>query len=58
MSRILVFCELDVVDAVPAGDPLVVVVDGDRQDLLGPLLADHVLVEEPMDLAGLRQLGG
>src|SRR5262249_28281098 len=31
-------------------EPLVVVVDGDRQDLLGMVLADHVVVE---DLANL-----
>ena len=33
-------------------DALVVVVDGDRQLLLGLLLADHVLVEELLDLVG------
>ena len=38
--------ELDVVVAVEPGvDPLVVVVDGDREDLLGAVLADDVLVE-------------
>ena len=37
-------------------DPLVVVVDGDRQDLLGLLLADHVLVEERVDLVRLGEL--
>ena len=42
---------------------LVVVVDGDREDLLGVLLADDVVVEEVEDLAGLgkileAQLGG
>jgi len=34
-----------------------VVVHGDREDLLGGLLADHVLVEERLDLAGLRDGG-
>jgi hypothetical protein len=33
-------------------EPLVVVVDRDRQDLLRGLLADHVLVEDALDLAG------
>jgi hypothetical protein len=37
--------QLDLVDEVAGVDPLVVVVDGDRQDLLGAILADHVLVE-------------
>ncbi len=32
-------------------DPLVVVVDRNRQLLLGLLLADHVLVEQRLDLA-------
>ena len=49
--------ELDVVDRVAGVDPLVVVVDGDREDLLGPLLADDVLVERELDLAGVRELG-
>src|SRR3989442_615149 len=38
-------------------DSLVVVVDGDREDLLGPLLADHVLVKGVLDLARVGQLG-
>src|SRR5690606_2547147 len=48
-------------DVVPAGltrpDPLVVVVDGDRQLLLGVFLAHHVVVEVTVDLGGLGQLG-
>jgi len=32
-------------------EPLVVVVDGDREDLLGVVLADDVFVELPRDLA-------
>ena len=32
--------------------PLVVVVDGDREDLLGPVLVDHVGVELLLDLRG------
>ena len=40
----------------PGLHPLVVVVDGDRQDLLGVLLADHVVVQELEDLPGLGQL--
>jgi hypothetical protein len=48
-------------DVVPAPrllldlDPLVVVVDRDRQLLLGPFLADDVLVEELLDFLGRRQ---
>src|SRR5687767_3669072 len=38
-------------------DSLVVVVDRDRQDLLGALLADYVLVERRVDLARVGQLG-
>src|SRR3954467_5115776 len=37
-------------------DALVVVVDGDRQDLLRGVLPDHVLLEERVDLLRLRQL--
>ena len=32
------------------------VVDRDRQDLLGPFLTDHVLIEDRADLLGSRQL--
>ena len=39
-------------------DPLVVVVDGDGELLLGPLLADDVEVEELLDLFRLRKLAG
>jgi hypothetical protein len=39
-------------------DALVVVVDGDRELLLGLLLADHVLVEEGLDLLRLGQVVG
>ena len=49
--------ELDLVDRGAGVDPLVVVVDGDREDLLGPLLADHVLVERVLDLVRVRELG-
>ena len=35
-------------------DALVVVVDGDRQLLLGALLADDVLIEELLDFLGRR----
>ena len=53
--------ELDVVAAADVGrllvlDPLVVVVDGDREDLLGLVLADHVVVEEGPDLARVGQV--
>ena len=37
--------------------PLVVVVDGDRELLLGLLLADDVLVQELLDLDRHRQRG-
>ena len=37
--------------------PLVVVVDGDGQDLLGAVLVDHVLVELLLDLARGRDVG-
>src|SRR5437016_167859 len=36
-------------------DALVVVVDRDGQDLLRPLLADHVLVEDVLDLGGFGE---
>ncbi len=47
--------ELHLVDAVAGVHPLVVVVDGDRQDLLGAVLADDVLVQRVLDLAGARE---
>ena len=53
------FGELDVLLALLARarlEPLVVVVDGNREDLLCRLLADHVLVEDGLDLVGFRQL--
>jgi hypothetical protein len=49
--------ELDVVDLHAGADALVVVVDGHREDPLGELLADDVLVELFVDLAGGGQLG-
>src|SRR4051812_31132150 len=42
--------QLDVVHRDLALDPLVVVVDRDREDLLRALLSDHVLVEDALDL--------
>ncbi len=49
--------ELDVGVAVRAGlDPLVVVVHGDRQDLLGAVLTDDVVVQVLVDLTRLREL--
>ena len=49
--------QLDLGVGVPARlDPLVVVVHGDGQDLLGPLLPDDVVVEKGEDLRGLGQL--
>ena len=38
-------------------EPLVVVVDRDREDLLRLVLADHVLVEDAADLVRRRQVG-
>src|SRR5205814_6300310 len=49
--------ELDLVDRMARIDPLVVVVDGHGEDLLGLLLTDHVLVEGELDLAGIGELG-
>ena len=50
--------QLDVVGVVVGAElhPLVVVVDGDREDLLGLVLADDVVVQELVDLTGLGQL--
>ena len=53
--------QLDLVAADDAGgllvlDPAVVVVDGDGEDLLRLVLADHVVVEEGADLDRRRQL--
>src|SRR5262249_48209521 len=51
--------QLDVARSAAAGlDPLVVVVHRHRQHLLGALLADHVLVEDGLDLGRLRQAPG
>ena len=55
------FWQLDVVAPADAGrllvlDPPVVVVDGDREDLLGLVLADDVVVEEGADLARVGQV--
>src|SRR6266446_5848050 len=49
--------ELDLVVLGKVLEPLVVVVDGDRQDLLRELLPDHVLVEDVAALARGRQVG-
>ena len=56
ISRMLLFAS-STSSSLHAGlEPLVVVVDGDRQDLLRRLLADHVLVEDLADLVRRRQL--
>jgi hypothetical protein len=49
--------ELDLVDLAAGVDALVVVVDGDGEDLLGALLSDHVLVQELDDPLWRRHLG-
>ena len=56
-SRMFDFAELDVVGADARVDALVVVVDGDREDLLRAVLADHVVVEDRLDLRRLRDRG-
>src|SRR5688572_4729333 len=45
--------QLDVAVIVAGLDALVVVVNGHRQDLLGALLTDHVLIEDGLDLGRL-----
>src|SRR5262249_22343236 len=45
--------QLDVARRGPRLDALVVIVDRDGQDLLRAILADHVLVEDVLDLGGL-----
>src|SRR5437667_421303 len=45
--------QLDVARLTARLDPLIVVVDRDGEDLLGPILADHVLVEDVLDLGVL-----
>ena len=47
--------QLDLVDLDPGFEPLVVVVDGDGKHLLRVVLADHVVVEDAVDLARRRQ---
>src|SRR5262245_33508044 len=47
--------QLDVTGIGAGLDALVVVVDGHRQDLLRPLLVDHVLILDGLDLRRLRQ---
>src|SRR5262249_8365284 len=49
------FLALDCPCLAPRLDPLVVVVDGHGEDLLGPVLSDHVLVEHGLDLGGLGE---
>src|SRR5439155_9197848 len=48
--------QLDLVDLHPGVDTLVVVVDRDREDFLGSVLADHVLVQLVVDLLGWGKL--
>jgi hypothetical protein len=46
--------QLDVVGSDTRVDALVVVVDSYRENLLRAILTDHVLVEDALDLFGLR----
>src|SRR5262249_13671611 len=46
--------QLDVARHELRVDALVVIVDGDREDLLRALLADHVLIEDLLNLRRLR----
>src|SRR6266542_2385182 len=62
VSAVASAMQLDIVDLHARADALVVVVDRDRKDLLGALLAHHVLVEELVDAlrrrhARCRELG-
>src|SRR5205085_8087654 len=50
------FGELDVVFLDRRVEPLIVVVDGHREDLFGEILADHVLIEDLADLVRRREL--
>jgi len=45
------------VNLVAQAEALVVVVDGHGQDLLGPVLADHVLVQFLLDAPGGGDVG-
>src|SRR5712692_8993146 len=49
--------ELDFVVLREVLQALVVVVHRDREDLLGEFLPDHVLVQDPADFPGRRQVG-
>src|SRR5581483_11748716 len=51
------FRELDVVLLLRRLQPLVVVVDRYREDFLGGVLTDHVLVQDVTDLVRHRQIG-
>src|SRR5262249_28537345 len=46
------FCELDIVVLGLMIEPLVVIVDPDREHLLGVILTDHVIVEDLANLLG------
>ena len=52
------FLQLDVAGHHLRVDPLVMVVDRDRENLLGAFLADHVLVEHALDLGRLGHRRG
>src|SRR6202043_956347 len=48
------FCQLDVVLLGLMVKPLVVIVDGDREHLLGMVLTDHVVIEDLADILRRR----
>ena len=49
--------ELDIVGALVGPDPLVVVVNGNAEDLLGLLLAHDVVFELPVERLGIQAPG-
>ena len=50
------FCELDIAGFGGVVESLVVIVHGHRQDALGPLLADHIIVQHITDFLRRRHL--
>ncbi len=50
--------QLDLVDLRRCIDPLVMVVHGHGQNLLRPVLTDHIVVQDILDFGRLGKLGG